>query len=90
MPESIGSGNERGNAGVRVGFCRAHGDLPDHVDMIAPLPDFGMAEKIRVDASERIITHDVEQVPCRLFSLCPFEILYFTWAFFITRRINCA
>jgi len=55
----IGSGNERGNSGVRVNFDPAHGDLPDHVDVVVPIPMVG-AEKIRVDGEGNIISHEFE------------------------------
>ncbi|MFA6529090.1 MAG: hypothetical protein WCT46_06160 [Candidatus Gracilibacteria bacterium] len=58
-PPPIGSGNSRGNADLRVNFDRAHGDWPDHVDMVVPLPGLGTAHKIRVDGNGKIISDEL-------------------------------
>lgn len=50
----IGSSNERGNSGIRVTTDR-HGGI-NHVDMIVPLPEFGIAHKIQVNEAEKIFT----------------------------------
>lgn len=55
----IGSGNDRGNIGIRVNLDREHGGMPDHVDMIVPIktPFYG-ADKIRVNGIGEIISHE--------------------------------
>lgn len=54
---SIGSGN-RDNPDQRVSADRAHGDLPDHVDMVVRIPEVG-AHKIRVDRDGEILTDEL-------------------------------
>lgn len=57
-PTPIGSGNERGNAGVRVTQCPAHGGHERHVDMTVPIKGIG-AHKIRVSDKGEIITDEL-------------------------------
>ncbi|PIR45682.1 MAG: hypothetical protein COV09_00060 [Candidatus Vogelbacteria bacterium CG10_big_fil_rev_8_21_14_0_10_50_13] len=58
----IGSGNERGNSGIRINLDINHGNTPDHVDMIVPLQvqGFNFADKIKIDAQGRIISRSLE------------------------------
>ncbi|MEK7542848.1 MAG: hypothetical protein AAB503_00890 [Patescibacteria group bacterium] len=59
MLTPIGWGNARGNSGIRVNLDKAHGESPDHVDMVVPLPELGTAHKIRVDRNGRIISDEL-------------------------------
>ena len=34
---------------TNISLDRAHGGLPEHVDMTVKLPEYGMADQIRVD-----------------------------------------